>query len=474
MDEELVVQTRKAKPYYIYIPLLITIFFLTVVFGITNQWLIMYLCSTKSTSVYSSIFAQPHSNPDWEECRKNPEYQALASQWNSIFQICSGIPGLITVPWLGILSDKYGRKPMLLLSVLNELAVILGYIAVSYFNFGLWVVVLGYLIEGLLGSYFILINNTFAYLADTTDSIDRSKYFVVAEGVILFSFGFGPMVGGILNRNLDPQTVFVISFFGTTSALISFALLLPESLDFTKVKTASLTVAQSITKMVNVVKQVMSPTFVYLLCGICATAISFDGKKMMFFYNSYVFGWDSQDEGMYALAGSLLRVGNLMFIYPLLTKLFAKKMAKPKGKYQFELDLVRLALFSAASSALLISIAKQGWVLYVISILDSFGVLANPTLRSLLSGSASPVSQGMLFASVSAVDQILKLGFNVIYPLIWSATVDFKPNTFLLVVAAFNILGGVALMQPTAQDIVDTRHSEADSEEELLIEQELQ
>lgn len=103
--------------------------------------------------------------------------------------------GFITVflaaPVLGALSDRYGRRPVLISSLIGS--------ALGYFIFGLggalWVLFIGRLIEGLTGGE---ISAIFAYFADITSSNERTKYFSWISAVVGMGTALGPIIGGAL------------------------------------------------------------------------------------------------------------------------------------------------------------------------------------------------------------------------------------------------------------------------------------
>ena len=103
-------------------------------------------------------------------------------------------------PIYGIISDKIGRKPVILLPMFGVLFMCTSLLLVDYNVFGLWVMMVQALISGLLGSYFVLITALMAYFADTTEAHERSHVFVVGESVIFVGFAIGPFLGGSIAR----------------------------------------------------------------------------------------------------------------------------------------------------------------------------------------------------------------------------------------------------------------------------------
>src|SRR5215469_11734093 len=111
----------------------------------------------------------------------NPNNLAIVVSWlTSSYGICQ----LIAAPGLGLLSDRFGRKPILFICLFGS--------AVGYLLFGLGnsllILFLGRIIDGLTGGNFSVI---FGYIADITKPAERGKYFGMVGG----ASGVGLMIG---------------------------------------------------------------------------------------------------------------------------------------------------------------------------------------------------------------------------------------------------------------------------------------
>src|SRR2546426_4425616 len=100
---------------------------------------------------------------------------------------------LIFSPVLGRLSDKHGRRPILLISLLGTC---LGFVILGFAT-TLWMLFLGRIIDGISGGN---ISTAQAYIADVTTKEDRAKGMGLVGAAFGLGFVFGPAIGGILSH----------------------------------------------------------------------------------------------------------------------------------------------------------------------------------------------------------------------------------------------------------------------------------
>lgn len=150
----------------------------------------------------------------------NPGEQAIVvTLLTSVYAVCV----FFAAPVLGALSDKYGRRPMLLICLLGS--------AIGYLVFGiggaLWVLFAGRLIEGITGGS---ISTIFAYFADIIPREQRTKYFGWVSGVVGAGAVLGPTLGGLLAR----FGYSVPMYFGASITILNVVygfIFMPESLE---------------------------------------------------------------------------------------------------------------------------------------------------------------------------------------------------------------------------------------------------
>jgi MFS transporter, DHA1 family, tetracycline resistance protein len=136
----------------------------------------------------------------------------------SVYALCS----FLAAPALGALSDRVGRRPVLIISVFGS--------AVGFVVFGiggaLWVLLLGRIIDGLTGGN---ISTIYAYVADVTKPEDRASTYGLLGAIGGIGFMVGPAVGGLLAQWGLSTPVYVAAGIAALTGLLAI-FVLPESL----------------------------------------------------------------------------------------------------------------------------------------------------------------------------------------------------------------------------------------------------
>ncbi|MCB5954934.1 MFS transporter [Enterococcus sp. CWB-B31] len=152
---------------------------------------------------------------------KNPGNQAtVVTLLLSVYAVCM----FFSAPVLGALSDRYGRRPLLLVSLLGA--------AVGFLVFGLggalWILFAGRIIEGITGGS---ISTIFAYFADITPKEQRTKYFGWVSAVTGAGSVMGPTLGGLLAARFGYAAPLYFGAAITFLNVIYGFFFMPESLE---------------------------------------------------------------------------------------------------------------------------------------------------------------------------------------------------------------------------------------------------
>lgn len=147
---------------------------------------------------------------------------AAASEWNVLFATTWGIMQFFCGPILGMMSDRFGRRPVLLVSLFG-LAVDFLFMA---FAPTLWWLYVGRILNGMTAASFSTAN---AYLADVTPPERRAKTFGWMGSAFSFGFIIGPTLGGLMGEyGLRAPFVAAAALTGINALYGLFVL--PESL----------------------------------------------------------------------------------------------------------------------------------------------------------------------------------------------------------------------------------------------------
>jgi DHA1 family tetracycline resistance protein-like MFS transporter len=211
---------------------------------------------------------------------------------------------LIFSPILGNLSDKYGRRPVLLVSIIGT--------GIGFLILGLaktiTMLFVGRILDGITGGN---ISTAQAYMADITSEENRAK----AMGMIGAAFGlgfiFGPAIGGILSRwGIHVPFFFAASLCFANATLLYFRL--PETID--RKNAANERVQRR--RLRDAKRALKEPKLVFLLVIYFLFIMAFSIMTSSFsFYTMFRFGYDAQETGyLFAYVGLIAVIiqGGLM------------------------------------------------------------------------------------------------------------------------------------------------------------------
>jgi MFS family permease len=288
----------------------------------------------------------------------------------------------VSAPILGKMSDRVGRRPVLLVCVFGS--------AIGYFMFGiggaLWVLLLSRLIDGATGGN---ISTAMAYLADTSKPEERAKSFTLVGMAYGFGFIIGPVLGGALGQiNLDAP-----AFAAGVISLISVALIffaLPESLPKEHRETTSLR-ANDLNPLASIGEMALRPGLGLLLLVYCLFNFAFDGiNSTAGVFIVQKFSAQPWQIGLlFVLGGVAMAVVQGALVGKLVPRIGEKRMAMA-------------SLIGQAIAAMLIFMAPALWMLYPLTIAQTAVVgFIFPAMAALTTNRVSEREQGKL-AGVSA------------------------------------------------------------------------
>jgi DHA1 family tetracycline resistance protein-like MFS transporter len=299
---------------------------------------------------------------------------------------------LIFSPVLGRLSDKYGRRPVLLLSLLGTS---LGFLILGLAN-TLLLLFVGRIIDGISGGN---ISTAQAYIADITTKENRAQGMGLIGAAFGLGFVFGPAIGGLLS----PWGIKVPFLFAGGLAFANAILLyftLPETV--TKDHPARVSAARG-RGWAQLVHSLMQPRLGFVLVIYFLFIVAFSIMTTSFsLYTMFRFGYDARHNGyLFAYVGVIAVIiqGGLI---GRLVKRFGELPLVVVGAFCFAGSLFAVPFVGPASGGLLALLIGGG----VFSMGNS---LATPALSSLASKSVGPAEQGSVLGVTQSVASLARV-----------------------------------------------------------------
>jgi len=299
---------------------------------------------------------------------------------------------LVFSPVLGRLSDKYGRRPVLLLSILGT--------SVGFLVLGLattlWMLFLGRIIDGISGGN---ISTAQAYIADITTKEDRARGMGIIGAAFGLGFIFGPAIGGILSRwGINVPFLFAAGLALANAILLYF--FLPETV--TKDHPARVSAARG-RGWAHLANSLTQPRLGFVLTIYFLFIVAFSIMTTSFsLYTMFRFGYDAQHTGwLFAYVGIIAVIiqGGLI---GRLVKRFGELPLVIVGALFFAGSLFAVPFVGPNTGGLVALLIGGG----IFSLGNS---LATPALTSLASKSAGAAEQGSVLGVTQSVASLARV-----------------------------------------------------------------
>lgn len=304
-----------------------------------------------------------------------------ASQYAGWLTFAYAITQFVFAPVLGNLSDKYGRRPVLLFSLLGFG---IDYLFVSFAPSIAWLFV-GRIIAGITGASFTTAS---AYIADISTNENRAQNFGMIGAAFGLGFILGPMIGGLLGELGTRVPFFVAAGLALLNCAYGY-FVLPESLDKEHRRPFEWRRANPVGSLLQLKKY---PAVSGLIISMILIYIAGHSVQSNWsFFNIEKFNWTPKMIGI-----SLGIVGLLVgLVQGGLVRVINPRIGNEKSIY------VGLGLY--ALGLLLFAFASEGWMMFVFLIPYCLGGIAGPALQSIISGHVPPNEQGELQGALTSL-----------------------------------------------------------------------
>jgi DHA1 family tetracycline resistance protein-like MFS transporter len=304
-----------------------------------------------------------------------------ASSYGGWLLSAYAITQFLFAPVIGNLSDRYGRRPVLLSSLFG-FGIDYLFLALAP-NYGLLFV--GRIIAGITGASFTTAS---AYIADISTAENRAKNFGMIGAAFGLGFIIGPALGGLLAGWGIRAPFYAAAVLCLLNALYGY-FVLPESLSKEKRRSFEWKRANPFGSLMFLKKYptIGGLAFSFFLIYLAAQSVQGNWN----FFTAYRFQWS---EGM--IGTSLAVVGLLVGIAQVgLTRVINPRIGDEKSIY--------LGLFLYTIGLALFAFATEGWMMFVFLIPYCFGGVAGPSLQSVLAAHIPSNEQGQLQGTLTSL-----------------------------------------------------------------------
>lgn len=287
----------------------------------------------------------------------------------------------IFAPLIGNLSDKYGRRPIILISLF---AFSMDYLLLAIAPTITWLFV-GRIIAGLTGAS---ITTASAYIADVSTPENRAKNFGMIGAAFGLGFIIGPVIGGLLGQYGARVPFYAAAVLCLLNFLYGF-FILPESLDKENRRAFNIKRANPIGALLHVKKypRLIGLVFAIFLLYVASHAVHSNWS----FFTMYRFNWDEKmvgiSLGVIGLLVGIVQGGLIRWINP--------KLGNEKSIY------VGMALYTIGM--FLFATATESWMMFVFLIPYCLGGIAGPAMQAVISEQVPSNEQGEIQGTLSSL-----------------------------------------------------------------------
>lgn len=296
-------------------------------------------------------------------------------------------------PILGALSDRFGRRPVLLASLFG---LGIDFIVTALAPTIAWLFV-GRLIAGIMGAS---ISTSNAYIADISTDENRARNFGLVG--VMFGLGFiiGPALGGFLGAYNLRWPFFAAAGLSLVNCLYGY-FILPESLPPEKRSSFQL---RSINPLGSVARLRKYPMVAGLAIAFVFSSLAQRGLENVWILSmGFRFGWNELTNGMMlALVGLMAMIVQGGMVRPVIRRFGERK----------------IAIFGTAVSMvsfMAYGLAGQGWMIPCIIVVGSLSGLAGPAVQSLVTGTVDAKEQGRIQGSLTSLISLTNIAAPLIF-----------------------------------------------------------
>ena len=307
-----------------------------------------------------------------------------ATTYSGLMMTSYALMQFLFSPFLGGISDRYGRRPVLLISLLG---LGIDYVFLTFAD-TLTLLFIGRIIAGVCGASF---TTAFACIADVSEPEKRAQNFGLIGAAFGLGFIIGPVLGGIFSEYGSRAPFVAAAILSLLNFIYGFFILpetlKPENRRAFNIKRANPFGAFMQLKRSKHIRTLILGMFMLYLAGQVMPAI-------WPFYTKFMYQWTDRQIGY-----SLGFVGVMVSIVQGgLIKFSQQKFGSEKAIY--------IGLLMYFVGLVLFAFANQAWMMYAFTFIYALGGIAPPSIQGIISGRVAANEQGELQGMVTALNSI--------------------------------------------------------------------
>ena len=287
-------------------------------------------------------------------------------------------------PLLGCLSDKVGRRPVILLS---QFGLALDYLLLALAPSMSWFVV-GRIVAGITGANFAAAT---AYIADVSPPEKRAANFGMIGAAFGIGFIIGPLIGGVLG-DIGLRVPFYAAGALTLANWLYGWFILPESLKPENRRPINWRRANPFGAFAELARR--PRVFGLAVCAFLSFVAHQVYPSVWVLYTEFRYGWSALWNGV-----SLALVGVCAAV---MQGFLTGRVIARIGDWRTTF----LGLGVTALAYVAYGLASEGWMIYGIIIIGSIGGLAGPAVQGLISNSVGDDEQGAVQGAVTSLESV--------------------------------------------------------------------
>jgi MFS transporter, DHA1 family, tetracycline resistance protein len=318
--------------------------------------------------------------------------QADQAYWFGAVMFAFGIANFFGSPILGALSDRFGRRPILMLGFSG--------LALSFFvtamATALWMLIVVRLFSGAMMANAAVAN---AYVADITPPVDRARRFGLLGAMFGLGFILGPVLGGLLG-SINLHLPFFVAGALALSNLAYGYFVLPESLPPQRRARFDWHRANPVSALKGLaeLKDVGPLVIVLGLSGLAQFVL----HSSWVLYTAFKFGWGPLENGW-----SLCAVGAMsVLVQGFLLKHLLRRFSAQR--------LAVMGLVSSSLCYLAWGLAPAGWMMLAVVGVNLLGFAVTSAMQSIVSNAAGDAIQGRTMGALSSLNSLMAVAAPVI------------------------------------------------------------